>query len=335
MMNSSYVGNPEVSVLMSCYNGSRWLHEAIDSILAQTFDNFEFILVDDGSTDDTLNICRSYRDRDERIVILSKQSTGLADSLNFGIRQAKGTWIARLDQDDIAEPTRFEEQINFVRNHLDVVLLGTGFLEIDEQGYIIKKHLYPSGHYRLVRHLEHLQRFFPHSSALYRTEVVRLIGGYNLRIHRAEDWRLWLELSLRGKIACLSKSLVRIRKHSSQMSQDNKGLRQFCDARAATICHLLRKEGRKDPSLNASDDEWIEFLNWVEKRILQSGAFEKRKVWENARTEYFTADNRLAGLLLFSKRLWQSGHLRSLMWEKIFGSALPGRLTQEWISIVR
>ena len=140
MKRASHPRSPEVSVLMSCYNASRWLHEAIDSVLTQTFENFEFVLVDDGSTDDTWNIIQSYRDRDERIVPISKKNTGLPDSLNVGIAKARGAWIARLDADDVCEPTRLEEQVKFVSKHPEVVLLGTGCVEIDEQGGVKKKH---------------------------------------------------------------------------------------------------------------------------------------------------------------------------------------------------
>ena len=330
MSRSSHGGAPEVSVLMSCYNASRWLREAIDSVLAQTLRDFEFIVVDDGSTDETWNIIRSYRDRDERIVAISKKNTGLADSLNVGMAQARGAWIARLDADDLCEPARLQEQINFVRNHPDVVLLGTGFFEIDEQGRVITKQLYPSGHRELVRHLERLQRFFPHSSAFYRVDVVREAGGYNSRIRRAEDWRLWLELALRGKIACLPNPLVRIRMHSSQISLEDNGRRQLCDGTAATVCYFLRKAGCEDPSLSTSSEEWIAVRNWLESRIEESGVFERRKTWVDARAAFFATKNRLAGTLCFGTRLLQSGHTSALVWEKLFGYSLPQRLAQEW-----
>ena len=316
---------------MSCYNASRWLHEAIDSVLAQTFENLEFILIDDGSTDETWEIIQSYRDRDERIVALSKKNTGLADSLNVGIAQARAAWIARLDADDLCEPTRLEEQVNFVRHHPEVVLLGTGFVEIDVEGRAVKKHLYPSSHRKLVRQLERLDRFFPHSSAFYCTGVVKQVGGYNQRVCRAEDWRLWLELSLQGEIACLPKALVQVRKHSNQLSLENRGRRQLCDGIAATVCHFLQKKGYKDPSVGVGDDEWISFFSWIENRIEKSDIFERRKGWADARAEYFATENRLADALRIGIRLLQSRHAIALVWEKFFGSSLPQCLAREWM----
>lgn len=330
MKPSSEVRNPEITVLMSCYNASRWLQGAIDSVLTQTFENFEFIIIDDGSTDETLSILQNYRDQDTRIIVISKPNTGLADSLNVGIAQARGTWIARLDADDLCEPKRLEEQINFVRNHPDVVLLGTGFVEIDEQGRIVKKHRYPSKHRVLVRNLGRLRPFFPHSSALYRLAEARRVKGYDIRFRRAGDWRLWLTLAFHGRLACLPSPLVQIRKHSGQISHDNNGKRQICDSVAATICYWLQRSNGKGPSENV-DDEWITFLAWIENRLEELGVFERRKAWADARTAYFTAGNKLTGAFHFGFRLLQSGHFSTLVWQKLFGTSLPKRLAKEWI----
>jgi glycosyltransferase involved in cell wall biosynthesis len=323
--------SPEVTVLMSCYNASRWLHEAIGSVLCQTFENFEFILIDDGSTDDTWDVIRMYRDKDPRIVPIKKENTGLQDSLNVGIAHARGAWIARLDADDLCEPDRLAEQLRYVNNHPEIVLLGAGFVEIDEQGLFIKKHLYPSGHRELVCHLERMQRFFPHSSAFYRVDEVRKVGGYNSRIRRAEDWNLWLKLASIGKMDCLRKPLVKIRKHSNQISLDDNGKLQLRDGIASTVCHYLQRAGCEDPSVGASTDEWIAFLALVENRIDESGTFERRKAWADARAEYFQGNNRMIGAFHFGTRLLKSGHAVALMWEKVFGSSLPECLAREWM----
>ena len=266
MTNSFDIGKPKISVLMSCYNADRWLSEAIESVLSQSFKDFEFILVDDGSTDETKNIIKSYQAKDSRIVTITKKNTGLADSLNVGIASARGDWIARLDADDLCEITRLEEQISFVRKHPDVVLLGTGFLEIDEHGRAIRKHICPTRHQTLVRHLEKLQCFFPHSTAFYRADMVRQIGGYNGRFLRSQDKRLWLEMSLLGEIACLPKVLVRNRKHAEQMSHHDNGRRQLYDGTLTIICHFLKKAGYRDPSSELDSANWAIFLEWAEKK---------------------------------------------------------------------
>ena len=144
---------PIISVLMSCYNASLWLNESIESVLNQTFTNYELILINDGSTDDTLEIINRFAQHDRRIIIINKNNSGLADSLNIGITRARGEWIARLDADDLCMLNRLEVQLDFVRKYPDVILLGTGFLEINAQGTVIKKHAYPTAHKILVKNL--------------------------------------------------------------------------------------------------------------------------------------------------------------------------------------
>jgi len=322
---------PKVSVVMSCYNASRWLHEAVDSVLAQTFEDFEFIIVDDGSSDDTWNIIQSYRYKDRRIVPISKKHTGISDSLNSGIALAKGSWIARMDADDLCEKTRLERQVDYVHHNSEVVLLGSGFIEIDEKGRAIKKHYYPLGHHNLVRNLERLQRFFPHSSAFYRTDMAKQAGGYNLRSRAAEDCCLWLKLASRGRIECLPQTLLKIRKHSSQVSHENNGRLQFFKAVALVVCHFLRKARVNDPFMDASPEQLEIFLNWIEDRVIEAGVFEERKAWADARNEYFSSRSRLIGTIRFGTGLLKSGYASGLIYEKLFGTDLPERLAHEWI----
>lgn len=323
---------PAVSVLMSCCNASRWLHEAIDSVLAQTFEDFEFILVNDGSTDETWNIIQSYRDRDQRIVAISKKNSGLVDSLNRGIAQARGAWIARLDADDLCEPTRLERQVSFVCNHPEVVLLGTGFVEIDEWGRALKKNWYPSSHRKLVWHLERLRQFFPHSSAIFRRETAQHSGCYNPLFRKSQDWDLWLRLAERGRIACLANCLVRVRKHPEQISNSAAGTSQLVYGAAASTCHFLRMHGYLDPSTGNDKKIWQELITWVERRVMEEGVLERHQAWAEARTEYFAMENRLAGAFRFGIRLLQSGHACALAWEKHYGYSLPRRLAREWMA---
>lgn len=321
---------PEVTVLMSCYNARRWLHEASDSVLAQTFKNFEFILIDDGSTDETWTIIESYRDRDQRIVAISKNNTGLTDSLNMGISQARGAWIARQDADDVWEPTKLEEQVNFLRNHPEVVLLGTGFVEIDEHGRSVKKHRLPPAHRTLVRRLTRWQPYFPHSSALFKRDIAQLAGGYNQLFRKTQDGDLWMRLAEHGNIACLKNCLVRVRKHSAQISNAVTGTSQIVYGIAASTSHFLRIHGCNDPS-STDRENWGEFLRWVNRRMEEEGAFARLKAWNDARAAYFSAMDRSTGLFRFGVRLLQSGHAGTLMREKFFGSSLPRRLARDWM----
>jgi len=127
--------NPEVTVLMSVYNGEKYLREAIDSILNQTFTDFEFLIVNDGSTDRTAEILRSYDD--PRIIIINNEKNiGLTKSLNIGLRMAKGEYIARMDADDVSMPERLQKQIELLNQKKNTGLVGTYYTIINEKGKV-------------------------------------------------------------------------------------------------------------------------------------------------------------------------------------------------------
>lgn len=124
---------PEISVVMPVYNGEKYLKEAIESILNQSFKNFEFIIINDGSTDKTAEIIQSYRD--ERIVYINNEKNlGLSKSFNIGIKVAQGSYIARMDADDLSLPERFEKQLNFLALHPEISIVGSAIERINEKG---------------------------------------------------------------------------------------------------------------------------------------------------------------------------------------------------------
>jgi glycosyltransferase involved in cell wall biosynthesis len=322
---------PRVSVVMSCFNAAPWIREAIESILKQSFGGFEFVIINDGSTDNSPEIIAEYALLDRRVRLFNKPNTGLSSSLNFGISHAKGELIARQDADDVSERTRLEEQVSFMDRHPDVVLAGTGFLEIDEFGQAIATHIYPKVHRKLIWCLERSKGFFPHSSAIFRRTAVCAVGGYNERFFNTDDRRLWLNLSLVGSLGCIPLSLVRIRKHTSQISNVDGGRRQHSGAVTATICHLLKKQGLPDPSTSYPDHEWHEFTRWVVARMEEVSAFEHRLAWRRARALYFGANTRRVGLLRFVGSLIQSGYAARLITQKFLGDTLYKKLARDWI----
>lgn len=330
MSFTAAAGRPEISVLMSCYNCERWLPDAIDSVLAQSFRKFELILVDDGSVDNTWQIIKSYDSRDDRVVAITKENTGLTDSLNVGVAQARGRWIARLDADDVSESTRLEEQLDFADKNPGVVLLGSGFVEIDDQGIQIRQHYYPAGHRRLVRRLENLHRFFPHSSAMFRRDIAEQWKFYNSLFQKTQDWDLWLRLSELGQIACLKNSLVRIRRHSHQISKSVSGVSQLTYGTVAIICHFLRQQHHPDPSTSIDSHAWKELISWVDRRIREEGILEMRDSRARARAECLSGRKDVSALFRFAARLMSSGYGGASVREWIFGSSLPRRLTNEW-----
>jgi len=322
---------PAISVLLSCYNGARWLDGAINSVLSQAFEDYEFIIVDDGSTDNSPEIIKRYAEQDARIVVIAKSNTGLADSLNVGIQQACGEWIARLDADDICEPARLEKQLAKARSNPSLVFIGSGLLVIDENGTVLKIFRYPASHGLLVRNLRTARKFPPHSSAFYRTDVVRSIGGYRTRIRRSEDWDLWLRLSEVGQLAAMDEPLVRIRKHSGQISHDESGRRQKIDSTVAIVSYLLRRYGFPDPI--AADDEMFEsFRAWVENRLDQERAFAFFDYCEGVKAVIAEMHKSPSALLAATKHIVsEPGFLTRFLRVRLFGESIPHRLANEWI----
>ncbi len=203
-----------VSVLLPVYNSRRYLDEAIGSILRQTFSDFELIAVDDGSTDGSGEILKKHAARDSRVKIISRPNTGIAGALNDAIAAATGEFFARMDGDDIANPTRFEMQVRFLREHPEVVLLGSRVRLIDPFGVA----LYESSH-KLV-HDEIEQEMLNgigwavvHPVAMMRAAAVRMAGGYRPERVPTEDLDLFLRMSEIGKVANLPDILLEYRQH--------------------------------------------------------------------------------------------------------------------------
>ncbi len=322
--------SPTVSVVTSCHNASKYLVEAIESILDQTFKDFEFILIDDGSTDNTLEIIRDYKKKDQRIVVIEKDNTGLADSLNVGIGLAKGIWIARQDVDDVSLMDRIEKQLNYVLHHKNIVLLGTGCYVINETGDVIKKKGYPPGNKRLVERLENNEMAFPHSSVLFRRDEVQRIGGYRGRLNGAEDRDLWLRLSNSGQIACLEEPLIRLRKHTESMTAGN--YKSLVLSQAAIISYKLNKQNCLDP-IEQEETFSQEFLQWLESRLEQQGQPKEAKLYFEIESRRYTRPGIKTTIKTLGLLINHQGF--QLLKHRFFGSDISTMLTREWIKLGR
>ena len=256
---------PKISILMTVYNQENFLSESISSILNQTFRDFEFIIINDGSTDNSYKIIKKFTQLDKRIKFFSKSNTGVTHSLNYGLKKCQGNWIARMDGDDISDLERLEIQYNKIRKEKSLVLVGSNCIEIDENGKINSFHEYPKNNIDLKFNLENLKKFFPHSSYFFSREAVKKINGYRNFIKRSQDLDLSLRLSIIGEIACVNKFLVSIRKHSNQVSDEDNGFRQILDARVALYSHFCRSAGIEDP-INTSYKNYLKFFNLVKKK---------------------------------------------------------------------
>jgi len=322
----------KVTVLMSVFNGARWLQESIESILAQSFTNFEFIVVDDGSQDTSIEIIRRYAAADPRIRVITKPNSGLADSLNVGIESAQGEWIARIDADDIAMPDRLATQLDYAICDETCVVLGSSAVHIDEHGKECGLVTYPVHHKQLC-HLMEARCINPiaHSSALIRTAAVRAVGCYRKRIRRSQDYDLWLRLSTFGEIRTIDLPLVRVRKHTGQVSHEGGGLQQIVDARVALASFLLARQGFTDPaSAQATDEQFREFWLFVQRRVTQSKFLEFRSFIEDMKTELASRSyNRKIRALLSSFRM--PHYLLRFASIRMFGDRLTRHTVTSWI----
>jgi glycosyltransferase involved in cell wall biosynthesis len=204
---------------MSAYNAQRYLREAMDSILKQTFRDFEFIIIDDGSKDATRQILAEYESRDGRVKIISRANKGLTVSLNEGVSRAKAPLIARMDADDISLPQRFEKQVAFLNAHPEVVLVGSRVELIDPYGIHIGNVDYPPDHGAITAALlKGDGGAIPHPASIYRADTVRQVGGYREEFNNSEDLDLWLRLGEIGRIANLPEILLQYRRDLGSVS---------------------------------------------------------------------------------------------------------------------
>lgn len=188
----------KLCVLMSAYNDEKYICQAIDSILGQTYADFEFIIVDDGSSDATGAMLRAYAGKDERVRLLrSDTNRGLASALNFGLSHTNADLVARMDADDISLPDRLEKQMRYLSQHPEVCVLGTYCEDIDENGdHTGRIRRMPTG---IAKNAD-LVWTNPviHPSIVFRREPILSLGGYNAMLRRRQDYDLWFRVVAQG-----------------------------------------------------------------------------------------------------------------------------------------
>lgn len=205
---------PLISVVMATYNGEKFIEEAIQSVLDQTFKDFEFIIVDDGSIDATATIISSFKD--DRIVYFKKDNnTGIADSLNIGIAKAKGIYIARMDDDDVCMLERFEKQLEVFEINKNIILCGTNVL--DKNSRTLKA---PEQHIDILMKLIFVNPIY-HPTVLIKRDLL-LTHKYNPKKVPAEDHDLWSRLIFEGQFYQLQEPLLYCRRHETSVTANRR-----------------------------------------------------------------------------------------------------------------
>jgi hypothetical protein len=235
-----------LSVVMPVYNGVAYVHEAIDSVLRQTWGTFEFLIMDDGSTDDTPVILKRYAAQDGRIRLFLRQRQGQIACRNELLQLAKADVVACADADDVCLRDRFEHQFGAITRSSDLWVLGTAIISINDKGSRRRRWRMTTGSATVGAELER-RCCIAHPSCMMRRRNILGIGGYRPAYECAEDYDLFLRASEHGKVDNLDVVGVHYRQHEENVSHRH-GLRQAISADLARATHLLRRTGNPDPT---------------------------------------------------------------------------------------
>jgi glycosyltransferase involved in cell wall biosynthesis len=233
---------PRVSVLLPVRDGERHLREAVESILAQTFDDLEVVALDDGSGDGTPAILADLASRDARVRVERRARKGLTTALNDAARVAVGSYLARMDADDVAAPDRLERQVVFLDENPKVAVVGGAYEVIDDDGRVTRAVRFPTGD-DAIRRTMRRRNCILHSTVMMRADAFSEAGGY--RLDQAEDYDLWLRIGRRSRLANLPDVVLRYRRHAEQYSVEQIEL-QTLGALIARRAAEIRRRGGDD-----------------------------------------------------------------------------------------
>jgi glycosyltransferase involved in cell wall biosynthesis len=290
-----------VTVLMSVYNDAEYLSDAIDSVLGQSFEDFEFIVVDDGSTDGSGDVVAGYRD--PRLVVVRQAHRGLVGALNRGLSMARGRYVARQDADDVSLRDRLLKQAAFLDAHGDIALVGSAVGLIDEGGRLLREQAYPEEHSELCGLLEQVINPLPHSTVMFRRDAVIALGGYDERFPKAQDYALYLRLTEEFRVASIPEMLVLLRTRPDSVTfTDDQGdqLRSALLARSLALVRRLQPEGAGgDPVA------WAEFAERFERWFRRSALPRRFAAGKHRRAaEAYWQHARMRSLALLWRALW-------------------------------
>lgn len=240
---------PKISVLLPVYNAERYIRPAVESVLGQTFDDFELIALDDGSTDRSLLILRGFEARDSRMHVFARENRGLVATRNELITIARGTYLAVMDSDDVCRPRRFEEQVNYLVSRPECVAVGSKVLFIDPEGMPLCEFIKDLTHEEIDS--GHMSGGFSmrmsHPSVMLRKEALLQVGGYREGYPLAEDLDLFLRLAEIGRLANLPAILLEYRQHFGSICHSHhEELSRFIKK---AVQEAWRRRGLMDPDI--------------------------------------------------------------------------------------
>jgi glycosyltransferase involved in cell wall biosynthesis len=245
---------PLVSVIMSVHNGGRYLRAAIDSMLVQTLSNFELVIVDDASNDESAQICRDAGRLDSRVVHLTNSDrVGLTASLNRALAVARGQYIARMDADDVSLPQRLERQTTYLAENADIGVVGSFYTEIDEHGHVlVETYRFPKEPIVVCWRMA-FENPLPHPPIVARKSLIDAVGGYDERWRTSQDFDLFTRLAAITKLANCPEVLFQWRRHSESVST-SRNLEQWQNAIQISRAYVTQLLGR---DIGADDIELL------------------------------------------------------------------------------
>lgn len=218
--------SPLVSVLMTAYNAEKYVGLAIESILEQRYENFEFIIVEDCSADDTWEIIQQYARRDTRIItIKNRENIKAGDSSNKGLKLCKGKYIVRMDADDWSYPDRIQKQVEYMEKHPEIVASGGSMVVCNENLEPIGVRYYKNTDSKIREEMLRLNPI-PHPASIWRKDILLQTSLYNSKFSPSEDYALTTEISTHGKLGNITDLLVKFRVHSKSISNSRMVLQQ-------------------------------------------------------------------------------------------------------------
>jgi len=258
---------PKLTVCMPVFDAARYLRAAVESVLEQSFTDFEFLILDDGSTDGSLDIARRYATRDERVLVMSYAHGGYARLLNIGLAHARGALFARMDADDTAHRLRFHLQVEYMERHPDCIGAGTQLLMVDPDGDPINRTMYPLTHQEIEAGNLAGRYSMGHPSLVIRSATLRSAGGYHPELEPAEDFDLLLRLGELGQLANLPEILYYYRMHPHQVTvrkyeTQQRGLREAM--RQACLRRGLPEPSRPPTIHRRPERPWQVHVTWSE-----------------------------------------------------------------------
>lgn len=261
----------KVSVIMTVRNSEKYISQAIESVLVQSYKNFEFIIIDDHSDDSTYKIVNDFKKKDIRIkAYRNSKKIGPADTRNRAIKIAKGEWISIIDSDDIFFPNKIEKQLKLVNKNKDLIFVGSSLMFIDHKGSHLAYYKYINDSKILKKKVLKNKSFPPHSSYFVKKKYFLKIGGYNGRYLMAPDYDLLLRLeSFKDKkFGVCEEVLTKVRIHKENRSHKKiNNFSQLDFAITASICLEIFKRFKIDPSREFNDKNWKIFMNIFKKFI--------------------------------------------------------------------